>query len=264
MNVRTFRAFFVVLLGGIAAVALAACGGSSSTGGPPNCGICGGIGPGVSGDMLAYQANHGWNYHGNALGSSSVTLSVYADPPQNGTDVLVLFGVQGSVADAFGGTKLAALGLQTSDVGYNVTQYLLLNANGSVYAQGPVSGPSTLVLQLLVQDGVFGRTYPGMVATVQFVGAVPGASACPTPAKGATVRYTFMGGTYLVSYVPGCGITQYIGNHGETLTLASVGNYPQLGTQSTRRMSTLSVLDTVESLGRILATRQKWSPFPSP
>ncbi len=215
--------------------------------------------PGVVGDMLAYQANRGWNYHGNALGSSSVTLSVYADPPQNGTDVLVLFGVQGSAADAFNGTKLAALGLQASGGNYNVTQYLLLNANGTVYAQGPVSGSPTLVLQALFQGGVFATPYPGMTATVQFVGAVPGASACPTPAMGATVRYTFMGGTYLVSYVPGCGITQYIGNHGETLTLASVGSYPQLGTQNTRRLTTLTLLDSLESAARILATHQKWS-----
>jgi hypothetical protein len=241
-----------------ASVILASCGGGGGGGGT---GGGGGFNPPtVSGDMIAYQSSRGWNYHGNAFGLSAVTVSVYADPPQNGLDVPVGFAAQGTVADAFSGTKLAGLGLQSSAGGYNATSYVLLNGNGSIYAQGALAGPPTLVPQTLVQGQSF-ATYPGVTAVVQSVGTVPGSAACPTPATGATVQYTFAGGTYLVSYVPGCGITQYVGNHGETLTLASVGSYPQLGTQSVRRMTTLTLFDDAQSLLRILSTRERWAPF---
>jgi len=210
--------------------------------------------------MIGYQTSRGWNYHGNAFGFSAITVSVYADPPQSGLDVLVGFGQQGTLADAFSGTKLAGLGLQPSSSGYNATAYILLNGNGSTYAQGSLAGSPTLVPQTLVQGNGF-ATYPGVTAVVQTVGTVPGSAACPTPATGATVQYTFAGGTYLVSYVPGCGITQYVGNHGETLTLASIGSYPQLGTQSVRRMTTLTLFDDAQSLLRILSRGERWTPF---
>jgi hypothetical protein len=244
--------------GFFAVVALTACGGGGGGGGTGGGG--GGFTPPTaSGDMVAFQGSRGWNYHGNAFGVNSVTVSVYADPPQNGLDVLVLFAQSGSLADAFSGTKLAGIAVQPSGGAYSVTAYVLLNNNGSIYAQGTLAGPPTLVPAALIQGQGF-ASYPGVTAVVQAVGAVPGASACPTPATGATVQYTFAGGTYLVSYVPGCGITQYVGNHGETLTLASVGSYPQLGSQSVRNMSTLTLFDNMKSLARILATGEKWTP----
>lgn len=243
----------------MSAILLAACGGGG--GGGSSTSVVQSGAPSVTGDMIAYQANRGWNYQGNAFGQPSVTLSVYADPPSGASLTLVGFGVVGASANAFGGMKLAALGLLNGSSGYDAASYVLLNNDGSTYAQGAVTGSPLLVPQTLVQGQSF-TTYPGGTATVQTVGAVPGASACPTPANGATVQYTFAGGTYLVSYVPGCGITNYVGNHGEHLTLTSVGSYPALGVQSVRRMDSLTTLDSVRSLARVLMTQARWAPFP--
>lgn len=239
----------------LVAASLTACGGGGgggATGGPPPGA------PSVSGDMVAYQANRGWNYHGTIQGTA-VTVSVYADPQQNGVDPLIGFGGTGTAPNAFAGTKLAGIGVQNTGSGYIVGSYVLLNSDGSTYAAGTIPGNPTLVPSTLVQGQSF-ATYPGVTAIVQTVGTVPGASACPTPATGATVQYTYVGQTYLVSYVPGCGITQYVGNHGEVLTLASVGTY-QLGTQSTRRMDTLTTLDTLRSAASVLMSHQLWRPF---
>jgi hypothetical protein len=216
-------------------------------------------GPSVTGDMLAYQQSRGWNYHGTAFGGQAVTFSVYADPAQSGVEPLILFGGLGTAATAFSGNKLGGIGVQNTASGYVVGSYVLLNNDGSVYAQGGLTGTPLLVPATLTLGQSF-STYPGVTAVVQAVGTVPGSAACPTPATGATVAYTFAGQSYTVSYVPGCGITQYTGNHGEVLTLSSVGSYPQLGTQSTRRMNTLTAFDTLASAARVLATHAKWSP----
>jgi hypothetical protein len=175
----------------VAACALAACGGGG--GGGTGSGGGGGIGapPSVSGDMIAYQTSRGWNYHGNAFGYPAVTVSIYADPPSGATLALVMFAGVGTAADALSGTKEAGLGLANSGSGYNATAYVLLN-NGAIYAQGAIAGQPTLVPSTLVQGQSF-ATYPGVTATVQSVGAVPGASACPSPGTGATVLYTFAG-----------------------------------------------------------------------
>jgi hypothetical protein len=136
----------------------------------------------------------------------------------------------------------------------------LLNNSGTIFASGGISGTPLLVPSTLTQGQSF-TTYPGVTATVQTVGTVPGSSACPSPATGATIAYSFAGQNYSVSYVPGCGITQYLGNHGEVVTLSSVGSYPQLGVQSTRRMDTLTLLDTVRSAARVIMSHEKWQPF---
>jgi hypothetical protein len=236
---------------------LSACGGGGggggATGGPPPGA------PSVSGDMLAYQANRGWNYQGTAFGGQAVTFSVYADPPSGGLDTFVLFGGFGTAPNAFTGSKLAQAQFQNNGGGYNATSYVLYNSNGSVYAQGAIPGSPTLVPGTLTQGASF-TSYPGLTAVVQTVGTVPGANACPTPATGATVAYSYAGQNYTVSYVPGCGITQYTGNNHEVLTLVSVGTY-QLGTQSSRRMETLTLFDTLSSAAHVLATHQKWQPF---
>jgi hypothetical protein len=237
------------------AVSLTACGGGGGGGGGVVSGGGGG-GPSVSGDMIAYQPSRGWNYQGTAQGQA-LTISVYADPQQNGVDPLIGFATRGLVSNAFGGSKVGGLGLQSFGSGYAAVSYIILNADGSVYSQGAITGGPTLVTSSLTQGQQI-PTYPGATATVQSVGTVPGASACPTPAQGATVAYTFAGQSYSVSYVPGCGITQYVGNHGEVFTLVSVGSYPQLGTQSVRRMDTLTSLDTVASAARILLRQQMW------
>ena len=246
-----------VIAGAVAAAVLAACGGGGGgggTGGPPPPGAAS-----VSGDMLAYQANRGWNYHGTIPGTGAVTISVYADPQQNGVDPLIGFGGTGTGPDAFSATKIAGLGVQNTGSGYVAGSYVLLNSNGTVFASGSIPGNPTLVPSTLTQGASF-TTYPGVTAVVQSVGTVPGASSCPVPATGATVQYTFQGQTYSVSYVLGCGITQYVGNHGEVITLASVGTY-QLGTQSARRMDTLTTLDTIKSAARVMMSQTLWRPF---
>lgn len=209
--------------------------------------------------MLAYQSNRGWNYQGTAFGGRQVTFSVYADPPSGANNTFVLFGLIGTAANAFGGTKLASAQFQNSGGGYNAVSYVLYNNDGSTYAAGAIPGSPVLVPGTLTQGASF-ATYPGVATVVQSVGTVPGASACPTPAAGATVAYTYQGQRYTVSYVPGCGITQYTGNTGEVITLVSVGSYA-LGTQSTVRMDSLTVLDTVKSAARVLLNHQRWQPF---
>jgi len=103
-----------------------------------------------------------------------------------------------------------------------------------------------------------------MTATVTNVGVVPGASACPVVATGATVAYNFQGQNYSVSYVPGCGITQYVGNHGETFTLTSVATY-QLGTLgNVREMASLTLLDSLKSLWRLAASGKHWHSIVHP
>ena len=245
----------------IMTVMLSACGGggggSSTTGGPPP------NAPSVSGDMLAYQANRGWNYQGTAFGGRAVTFSVYADPSSGGNDTFVLFGGIGTAANAFGGTKLALALLQNSGGGYNAASYVLYNADGSTYSQVRFWAPRRWCLQRSRKARRF-RRIPVLPRSFRQVEMVPGSSACPTPATGATVAYPFQGQNYTVSYVPGCGITQYTGNNHEVITLVSVGSYPQLGTQSTRRLDSLTVFDTVTSAAHILAGHTKWQPFACP
>jgi len=185
-------------------------------------------------------------------------MTVYADAVQSGVEPLILFAQNGAVANAFAGAKVAGIGVTSSSSTYNVVDYVLLNA-GTIYADGAISPTAALVPSTLTLGATF-QPYPGASATVEGVGNVSGASACPTPATGATVQYTFMNQAYSVSYVPGCGITQYVGNNGETLTLVSVGSYPNEGLQSVRRMDNLTILDSVRSLATIIARHLKWTP----
>lgn len=260
----------ILPIGGfILAFSVAACGGGG--GGSGSTSLQGGGGPGpiqpasVSGDMIAYQTSRGWNYHGNAFGQPVVTVSVYADPQQSSSfgpvDPLVMFAGTGTASDAFGGTKLAGIGVQGTASGYTLGSYVLLNGNGSVYSQGGISPLALLVPSTLTQGQSF-TPYAGATATVELVGSVPGASACPTPGNGATVQYTFMGSSYSVSYVPGCGITQYVGNRGELLTLSSVSSYPSLGSQSVgRKITTLTAMDAIRSMLANAIQHAKWSPL---
>jgi hypothetical protein len=212
--------------------------------------------------MLAYQANRGWNYQGTAFGGQAVTLSVYGDPPSGNGNTFVLFGNKGTFINAFGGSKIAAVQFQNTGERFIATQFALYDSNGSMYSAGSLPVGSFLVPSTLTQGASF-SPYQGLTVVVQSVGTVPGASACPAPAPGATVAYSFQGQNYTVSYVPGCGITQYTGNNHEVLTLVSVATY-SLGTQSSRRMDTLTIFDTISSAARILANHAKWQPFARP
>lgn len=241
-----------VLIGAALAV-LTACGGggggapSGPTASPP---------PTVTGDMLAVAQNKGWNYQGSTPTSGPLTLTLYADPSSNGVTPLVLLAVAGTQSDATTGQKAAAITVSGSSGTYDVTSYTIYNGDGTIYANGGLPNGSVLVQSTLTQGHTF-SPYAGMTATVTLVGSVPGAGACPTPGTGATVQYAFQGQTYSVSYVPGCGVTQYIGNHGETFTLTSVGTY-QLGTLGdVRRMTHLTVFDSVKSLWHILMSGER-------
>lgn len=181
----------------------------------------------VSGDMLAVAASRGWNYHGEISGQA-LTITLYAVPSSSGATPLVALVVFGTLPDATNGEKLGELAVTNSSGTYAVTNFTLYNG-ASICAQGELPGGSQLVLGTLTLGQTF-TPYPGMSAKVTAVGSVPGANGCPNPAPGATVQYSFLSQTYEISYVPGCGITQYVGNHGETFTLVSIGNYPQLGT----------------------------------
>ncbi len=198
-----------------------------------------------------------WNYQGSVKGTA-VTVTLYADPPSSGVTPLIALAVRGTVPDATAGTKAAALTVTGGSAGYDVTSYTAYNLDGTVFTSGGLPAGTLLVPATLTLGQSF-TPYPGMTATVSFVGNVPGTNGCPTAATGATVQYAFMGQSYSISYVPGCGITQYVGNHGESFTLISVGSYPQLGTLgNVRQMQSLSVMDAVSNAARILLHHQKW------
>ncbi len=212
--------------------------------------------PAVSGDMLAISQNKGWNYQGATTTSGPLTLTLYADPSSNGVTPLVLLAVAGTQADATAGSKAAAITVSASANGYAIGSYTIYNADGSIYANGALPTGSLLVPNTLTQGQTF-TPYSGMTATVSFVGSVPGAGACPTQSAGATVQYSFQGQSYKVSYVPGCGVTQYVGNHGETFTLTSIGTY-QLGTiGDVTRMRSLTLFDSLKSLWHVVTSGER-------
>jgi hypothetical protein len=240
----------------LCAFALTACGGGGGNGTPSTPTPSASPSPSVSGDMLAVSQNKGWNYQGSVPAAGPLTLTLYADPATNGVTPLVLLAVSGTQADATAGTKAAAMTVSSSASGYDVTSYTIYNLDGTIYASGGLPAGSMLVPSTLTQGQTF-TPYSGMTATVTLVGTVPGSAACPNPTTGATVQYSFLGQTYSVSYVPGCGITQYTGNHGETFTLTSIGTY-QLGTLAdVRKMTSLTLLDSLKSLWHIVSTKQR-------
>ncbi|MGD1066486.1 MAG: hypothetical protein ABR975_06680 [Vulcanimicrobiaceae bacterium] len=205
--------------------------------------------PTVSGDMLALAPSRGWNYQGISQGTT-LTLSLYADPTltTQGDWVLVGSGVTGAVptvltsAANMDDNLLGALGLAEGANGYEAV------AEISYGSSSVVPGDPLLVGTTLVQ-GATSTPYPGVTAVVTFVGTVPGASACPTPAAGATVQYTYSTSVQVdISYVPGCGITQLAGAGG-SLTLVSTATYSAIGELSiARRVASLSPLDLLRSL----------------
>jgi hypothetical protein len=95
--------------------------------------------------------------------------------------------------------------------------------------------------------GTVSSPYPGVTETVLAVGTVPGANACPTPTTGATVQYNFQNLQATLSYVPGCGITQFSGP-GESFTLISTATYASIGETSSARMLAVGPLDMVRSI----------------
>jgi hypothetical protein len=232
----------------VAATALGACGG----GGGGGSAVVGGGGPvqqpSVSGDMMALAPSRGWNYQGqNSAGK--FTVSLYADPqPINGATAVGAAIVNSFVptvitSGANFNTNLAGIGgFNGTSSGYNVFYELSLGSSANV------PGSPQLVPSTLTQGQVF-NPYAGVTATVTSVGAVAGASACPVPANGAVVSYAYAGQTYGVTYVPGCGITQFVTPTGTPYTLISVATYASIGQLSSlRRAEGVNALTTVRSL----------------
>ena len=102
-------------------------------------------------------------------------------------------------------------------------------------------------------------------ATVVAVGAVPGISACPSGAtQGATVSYSVGipgggtgAGSQALSFVPGCGITDFINTAGQEFMLVSVGTQ-NLGTQDmTRTVQSATMMGTLRAVWQQLLVRGK-------
>lgn len=194
---------------------------------------------------MALSPSRGWNYQGNGA-----TVSTYfnPNPGSNGSTAFIGAAVSGSVptvltsANNVYNNLIGVLYMVPGSAGNQVTAEISAGSTASVPGS-PVIVPNTLT-----QGQTFSPS-AGVTATVTLVGNVPGASGCPSPTTGATVQYVFQGLTRSVSYVPGCGITQFIGSGGATYTLVSVGNYSGLGELSKfRRAESITLLDTARSL----------------
>jgi len=214
--------------------------------------------------MLALAPSRGFNYQGVLSGNVATTFTIYVDPSSFGAIPLVLLGSSGTSVSATSGTKAAAINTSGSaSTGFTVSSYTLYDNLGNVVASGALPSGAMLVPGTLAMGQTF-SPYAGMTATVIAIGTVPGASACATPANGATVQYTFGGQAWSVSYVPGCGITHFLGNNGESFTLTSIGSYPSLGTLGDiRTIQSLTVFDNVRSMLKIMVQGQGfhfWRP----
>jgi hypothetical protein len=206
--------------------------------------------PSLSGDMMAFTANRGWNYQGT-LNGQAVTVSLYADPTlaPNSTEVLAGAAVLGTVPTALTSranalaNEIGGLGLQKLSDGSHVAVEVSAGGTG-VVPGNPLLAPGTLTL---------GQTWvptTGANATVTAVGTVPGMGACSGATAGVEVSYTYTGGySNTIAYVPGCGIT-YVSNNNnsQSLTLISVASY-SLGDLSVgRRVQSASWMDTARTV----------------
>ena len=225
-----------------AAAALAGCGGGGGGGSTPATSQP----KTVTGDMLALAASRGWNYQGEAEGTP-ITISLYTEPQLVGGDqVLVVSVASGTIptlltsALNFEAGSAADAAFASGSGGYVVVAEASL---GGAYL---VPG-SPLFVGTSLTAGTVSSPYPGVTETVLAVGTVPGASACPAPTTGATVQYTFQNLQATLSYVPGCGITQFSGP-GESFTLVSTATYSAIGQTSSARKVAVGPLDMVRSI----------------
>jgi hypothetical protein len=197
--------------------------------------------PSVSGDFMGYSPSRGWNYIATPRGSLNAmppppfTVTLYADPNSSNSSVtFALLQTAGTPGNASAGT-LAADVTYNNASGYVATS--VSSVSNAFSVDLPLPGGITVVPSTLTLGQTF-IPYPGLTATVTNVGTVPGSGVCPTPnATGATVSYTFGSQNEVISYVPGCGITDLITDTGTEFALQSISSYPQLGTQSARRIS---------------------------
>lgn len=220
----------------------------------------------ISGDMLALSANKTWNYAVAGANGTNYTVTTYADPQQtNGATGLVAFVSSAVAADALpadGGTMVAAAGFSSASDGAHVQSFgSLSNSSYGVLPGSPLLVPSSLSL------GQTFTPYSGVTGTVSAIGPnVPGIGACPAGSStiGVTVNYVTAFGSgsllgELVTYVPGCGITDFVSDLGIDFRLSSIGSHPELGTLSfARRTLDATWVDTVRSVWR--AAFRGWKP----
>jgi hypothetical protein len=207
------------------------------------------VGPkSISGDMLALAPNRGWNYHSPINGG--VTVSTYVNPTPLSDGSLVYAGtaatglrttvlVDHATAE---GALLGGLSFQHLSDGYHVGREV---SAGSIAL---VPGNPLFIGNTLV-EGATSSPYPGVTETVLNVGPQPGESACGTTRDGAKVQYSVPGdGTWLVSVVPGCGITEVTASWGAVFTLSSTGVYALGDLAKARRVESASVGSTILSI----------------
>jgi hypothetical protein len=230
-------------------LALAACGGGGG-GSTPSGGGATPAAPAksVNGDMLAVVPNRGWNYQTPSGGG--IALSVYVNPTKTSTGLTLVASsavpgyvptvlTSGSYADAniAGGLTFGSLG-----DGYHVYQEISAGSIASVPG-------SPLLIGASLTAGATSSPYPGVQTTVLNVGPQPGESACGTTSDGAAMQYTVAGnGSWTISVVPGCGITQFTSAAGSVFTLQSVGTYAIGDLSKARKVESANAMTTVLSL----------------
>lgn len=243
------------------------------------------VGATVSGDMLGYVASRTWTYTVNSgstntygydgyysgytgygVGGGPFEVGIYADPVvSSGIMTYVAFIAATGTANPFSPqTELdsndyvaGAMGVQSLANGYLVSSYGSVGNDSYGLIPGtPMLVPSTLQLGQS-WNPVSNTSLLGVAvtATVTFVGAVPGIAYCPgSPATGATVRYTILappGGTTTnssVSYVPGCGITDYVASTGSEFVLTGVGSQSLGELDVARKTKSATFLGTLHTL----------------
>jgi len=217
----------------------------------------------VTGDMLALAPSRGWTYTAKPeFSDPPFTVTVYDDPQiANNISTFVAFVAQGTPATALAGTEAGALGVTSLADGYRASSYVSVSNNAS----GTIPGTPLLVPNSLQRgqswQPLANLTLPGLPtavsANVVSVGIVPGMSACPnSPTKGATVQYTVGGVGGVVSFVPGCGITDYVNDAGTEFTLSSVASYPQVGQLDiARRAESATIMGTLRTLWQRVLVR---------
>lgn len=200
--------------------------------------------------MIAFQASRGWNYQ-TTYNNNDATITLYADPGTGSVSTLVGSTATGLVttvatsATAMTAGAFGELGLNI-DASKNYNVYSEASVGSIAVVPGnPLLVPTTLTL---------GQTWSpatGASASVIAVGAVPGQTACPNATSstiGAQVEYTYPGYKDIVSYVPGCGITDLKNpTNGAEFTLTSVATYSSIGTLA-RHAAKATYLDTAASL----------------
>jgi hypothetical protein len=221
------------------------CGGGSSTAVVGSSALT--TAPSVSGDMVPLTTNATWTYQ-TVNAASAYTVTLHANNNNLAvSSALTAFVVPGLQSNAITSNPSATISqslfLQPTSGSFNVLS-VTRTRNGSFSIPGsPQLVPNTLTL------GQTFSPYLGVTATVTFVGTVPGAGACPTPTTGATVAYAFQGESYTVSYVPNCGISDFVTNTGVEFSLISISQETGAAVAAAERsLSGTTLLDTIRDM----------------